>query len=55
MHAPAAQNTSRFDKYVSALVEARKKKGISREVASDQVRLNGAWLAGQSVTVCGSL
>jgi hypothetical protein len=35
------QNTSRLDKYVDALVEARKKKGISREVASDQVRRGG--------------
>lgn len=32
-----AQNCSRIDKYVDALVEARKKKGISREVATDQV------------------
>ncbi|GBF96450.1 ferredoxin-dependent glutamate synthase [Raphidocelis subcapitata] len=34
-------NTSRLDKYVDALVEIRKKKGISREVASDQ----SAWPA----------
>ena len=28
-----------FDKYVDVLVEARKKKGINREVAIDQVRM----------------
>lgn len=32
------KNSARMEKYVNALVEARKKKGISREVATDQIR-----------------
>lgn len=34
---PHPQSAANFDKYVDALVEARKKKGISREAAADQV------------------
>lgn len=36
-HTTYTQSCSRIDKYVDALVEARKKKGISREAATDQV------------------
>ncbi|KIY92129.1 phosphate acetyltransferase, partial [Monoraphidium neglectum] len=32
------QNAANLDKYVDALVEARRKKGISREAAMDQVK-----------------
>eukprot|EP00198_Chlamydomonas_reinhardtii_P002451 XP_001691787.1 phosphate acetyltransferase [Chlamydomonas reinhardtii] len=35
MAAPASASSDRFDKYVDMLVEARKKKGMTREAAAD--------------------
>ncbi len=37
----AAQDSDRIDKYVDALVEARKKKGLQRDVATDMVKVSG--------------